>query len=325
MSFAKLSHMRWRAEALALVRQFFVERSYLELNTPVLRRSTASDPYIESFRTKWCEDEGTLYLQTSPEFAHKIFLSQYFVPIFEIARVFRNEGHGALHRREFSLIEWYKPRADYRDMMRETFELVCFVARGMGKEALSYNGCVVDLGQGYDVVRYRDVFERYAGFNPLGLSHAELLTRGRKLGCRLKDTWHDNDILNCIMLDVIEGKLGQDRPCFLCDYPQSMAALAQTKLDEDGFSVAERFELYVAGVELCNAYSELTDAQQQRQRFEQDNEERRVLGYEQIPVDEDLLSALPSIPPVAGNALGFERLLMLVLGCSQIGELCLDI
>lgn len=306
------------------LRQFFDVRGYLEIQTRALRPSTATDPYVESFKSQWLFGSETLYLQPSPEFAHKIFLAEHFIPIYEVARVFRNEEHGTLHRSEFSLVEWYKPYADYRALMSETFELVLAIAQNLGKERLEYKGCSVSLNKGYEILRFRDAFERYTGFNPFALSDSELIEAANNIDCKVNPQWSRNDILNCILIDKIEEKLGFDRPCYLCDYPASMASLARTKRDEDGFEFAERFELYALGVELCNGYSELTDAKEQRRRFELDNIERRNLGYPTLPIDNELLSALPKLGALAGNALGFERLLMLLLSCDDIADLYLD-
>lgn len=324
-----LHHLKLRAQALAGLRDFFNHRGYLEIETRAMRATTATDPYIESFRTIWNADNQPYYLQTSPEFAHKILLSFHRHPVYEVARVFRNETHGALHRREFTLVEWYKPDADYRDMMDETEALVRAVSQKLGanqwiSNAREQSTAVKITDKPFRRLTVAQAFEEYAGFSPIGLSHSELVKCARNAGSRVGDDWSWNDIMNCVLVDFVEPNLGMTEPTYLIDYPASMASLAQVRHENSG-DVAERFELYICGIELCNGYSELNDAQELRRRFVEDNDERTRLGLETLPIDEDLLAALPSLQKLGGNALGFERLLMLCLGCDDIAEVMIDI
>lgn len=325
---APIQNLIKRAQANAEVRRFFEEAGYLEIETPAMRPTTATDLYIQSFDTTTVEHE-TRYFQTSPEFAHKIFLASYRRPIFEIARVFRKELHGHLHRSEFSLIEWYKPDADYRDMMTETEALVRRISSFLGATAWRSNarkdGCVVPItNEPFERLTVNEAFKRHAGFEPIGLTRDELVEATKKAGCRLEPdaTWDDAFFYG--LMELVEPYLGMDHPTYLCDYPASMASLAQVR-GEGEKAVAERFELYICGIELCNGYSELNDPVELRRRFELDNEERKGKGYPQLPIDEPLLEALPHLGKLGGNALGFERLLMICLGESDMGQVRIDV
>lgn len=321
--FPRFTTLQQRASALSTVRSFFQAMGYLEVETRFMRSTTATDPYIESFKTFWNGDEKPYFLQTSPEYAHKILLSQYRHPIYEIARVFRNEPHGLLHRREFTLVEWYHPDTDYRDMMAETEELIRAVTRTLNAthwvSSARETACAIPVERPFERLTVAEAFEKYAGFSPMGLSQPDLVQAARKAGSRVSSEWSWNDIMNCVLVDHVEPHLGMQAPTFLTDYPASMASLA-TLRHERPAPVAERFELYICGIELCNGYSELNDPVELRNRFAEDNAERLKLGLEPLPVDEELLKALPVLGRLGGNALGFERLLMLCLGIHDIDE-----
>ena len=289
-----------------------------------MRRTTATDPYIQSFETKWCVDEKTYYLQTSPEFPLKILLAEYNADLFEIARVFRNEEHGNIHLREFTLVEWYRRYQDYRFLMDETESLIKSVAKAVGRTHFSVNGRLIEVDQPFRRMTFAEAFERYVGFNPFGMSREELCRAARDVGTRAQPDWSWNDIANCLIVDKIDAHLGATQPTFLIDYPPSMASLARLR-HQSGHDVAERFELYVGQVELCNGYSELIDAEELRRRFAEDNSERRRLGYPVLPEDEDLLEALTRMPKTTGNALGFDRLLMLLSGENDIQKVTINI
>ncbi|MCL2326429.1 MAG: EF-P lysine aminoacylase EpmA [Proteobacteria bacterium] len=328
MSVPGWHHLKARARALRGVRDFFDARGFVEIETRYLRRTTATDPYIESFSTSCCDGER-YYLQTSPEYAHKILLSEHRHPVYEVARVFRNEPHGALHRREFTLIEWYHPEYDEAMMMDETEALIRAVACSLGVSSLGSSArekseqCT--LGLPFERLTVDDAFMRYAGFSPLGMSQEMLVAAARRTGSRVGSDWSWNDVFNCVLVDHIEPRLGMGVPTFLVDYPTSMASLAQVRHAHTPLAVAERFELYVCGIELCNGYAELDDAQVLRRRFAEDNAERLSMGLEVLPEDEMLLAALPQLGKLSGNALGFDRLLMLCLGCDDISEVVIEV
>lgn len=325
----KISALQARAHALRAVRSFFDARGYLEIETPYMRAETATDPYVESFAIRGARGDGPYYLQPSPEFPHKIFLAQHAIPIYELARVFRDEAQGHKHRREFLLLEWYQPGANYESMMEETGALIQAVAKAL--EVDKWRVFDDETQVFFDVacetperISVTEAFERELGISPLSMSRLELIEAAKALGSRVANDWSWNDCFNLLLLDHIESKLGRDRPCFLYDYPASMASLAKTRKNADGNPVSERFELYIAGLELCNGYSELNDPNELRQRFEADNAERQSLGLQQIPIDEALLLALPSLKTLGGNALGVERLLMCALGCRDICDVRID-
>lgn len=324
----KWNTLQKRAQALAMLRQFYNARGYLEIESRAMRATTANDPYIESFKTQWLGDSANYYLQTSPEYAHKILLSEYRQPIYEVARVFRNEIHGALHRREFTLVEWYHPDTDYNDMMDETEALIRCIAHSLGCTRLHSNArenaVPIDVDAPFERLTVARAFERYAGFSPIGMNKTDLVKAALQAGSRVSEDWSWNDIMNCVLVDRIEPHLGMDHPVFLCDYPASMASLAQLRHSPEG-DVAERFELYICGIELCNGYSELNDPVELRARFEEDNRERLRLGLETLPIDEDLLMALPKLGKLGGNALGFERLLMLCLDLDDMAEVMIEV
>lgn len=317
-----------RNQALKLLRHFFDDTGYLEVETRAMRETTATDPYIESFSTRWCGASKPYFLQTSPEYAHKILLSRHRHKIYEVARVFRNEIHGALHRREFTLVEWYKPDADYRDMMDETEALVRHVSRGLGTRMwhsnARENAKPIDIEAPFERLTVAEAFERYAGFSPIGMDKKTLVEAAQSVGSRVQESWSWNDIMNCVLVDRIEPHLGMTHPTYLMDYPASMASLAQLRETPQG-CVAERFELYICGIELCNGYSELNDGDELRARFREDNLERQKLGLEQLPDDENLLNALNDLGKLGGNALGFERLLMLCLDLSDMRDVMIEV
>ena len=325
MIFPEWKTLEQRAEALAELRRYFNGRGYLEVESRAMRHTTATDPYIESFRTEWNGD--SYYLQTSPEYAHKILLSRHRHPIYEVARVFRNELHGHLHRREFTLGEWYHPECDYIDMMNETEGLVQCVSRALGTEYwhsdAREDSHPIHVNSPFEKLTVAEAFERHAGFSPIGMDKKTLFEAAKRAGSRVNPDWSWNDIMNCVLVDCVEPHLGMEKPTFLMDYPASMASLATVRHEASG-DVAERFELYICGIELCNGYSELNDAEELKRRFDEDNRERRLLGLAELPDDDDLLQALPHLGKLGGNALGFERLLMLCLGLNDMGEVQIE-
>jgi elongation factor P--(R)-beta-lysine ligase len=302
---ADLGLLRQRAELLAALRQFFAARSILEVETPLLCRSGITDPAIEPFVLESGDSfQQPRYLQTSPEYSMKRLLAAWGEPIYQISKAFRNGEAGSRHNPEFSLLEWYRPGFDHHGLMAEVADLV----RGcLGERAL----------QKYS---YRQLFQDRLEVDPFNATIAELqniahrhLDPGTMSGDR--DMW-----LDLLMSHVLQPQLGHGAICFIYDYPVSQAALARV-VQADDVSVGQRFELFVDGMELANGYCELTDAAEQRQRFERDNTLRRARGQCERPVDEMLLAALAhGLPDCSGVALGVDRLLMLVTGASHIRD-----
>ena len=282
-----------RAQILHGIRTFFVTRGYLEVETPQLITAPAPETHIESISVH------DRYLHTSPELCMKRLLASGFPKIFQIARCFRGGERGNLHLPEFSLLEWYRTGIDYRDLMEECEELFRFLAHRLDLGTrLHFRGLNIDLDTPWERVSVQTAFERFAS---LSLDQA------------LKNNHFDQ-----IMVEEIEPHLGMKTPTFLYDYPASLAALARLKPGTP--SIAERFEIYVGGVELANGFSELNDPLEQRSRFEKELKERARLGKDVTPIPERFLKALQNMPEAAGIALGVDRLIMVLGGARTIDE-----
>jgi lysyl-tRNA synthetase class 2 len=304
---AGLPLLRLRAGLLARTRAFFAERGVLEVETPLLAASPASDPHLEALTTLPRVTGGRpLYLQSSPEFAMKRLLAAGSGPIFQLGRAFRDGERGQRHNPEFTILEWYRPGFDHHRLMDEMEELLSATLGTSPGERLTY----------------REAFLRHLDLDPLTAGPTDVARCAAKVGLAEVgglppedlDGWH-----GLLFAHAVEPHLGHERPTFVHAYPASQAALA--RLDPDDPRVAQRFEVFVGGVELANGYHELTDAPEQRRRFEADNAERRRRGLPEVPVDERLLAALEAgLPPCAGVALGFDRLVMLAAGVEDIAE-----
>jgi len=298
--------LRRRAELLSKARQFLESRGYLEVETPLLSFDVGVDLHLEPFQVSvgGFGNEGparTAYLQTSPEFGMKRLLAAGLGDCYQITRSFRRGEVGALHNPEFTIIEWYHVGGDYRDLMKEVGEFASFVCGWPKAETLSYAAA----------------FEKHLGVNPHVARVDELQ---RTAGSRSLTSADRDDLLNFLLADGVEPYLGVDHPTLLYDYPATQAALARTR-QEDGYAVAERFELYFKGIELANGYQELTDAQELRRRNRRQNELRLAKGLPSLPLESKLLAAMDAgLPECSGVALGFDRLVMLALGCSTVAE-----
>lgn len=300
---ADLKSMHRRAELVATLRRFFADRTILEVETPLLCRGGITDPAIEPFIVACGESpDQPRFLQTSPEYAMKRLLAALGEPIFQITKAFREGEAGSRHNPEFSLLEWYRPGFDHHQLMAEVADLVRYC---LGDRPL----------QKYS---YRRFFQERLQVDPFTAPVAELETIARRhldpgslSGDR--DLW-----LDLLMSHVLEPQLGDGAICFIYDYPVTQAALARV-VQADDVWVGQRFELYMDGMEMANGYCELTDAQEQRRRFERDNVLRRERGQCERPVDERLLAALAhGLPECSGVALGIDRLLMLATGAADI-------
>ncbi|MBL3529620.1 MAG: EF-P lysine aminoacylase GenX [gamma proteobacterium endosymbiont of Lamellibrachia anaximandri] len=303
--------LRARAGLLADIRTFFRQAGVLEVETPVCSRFGVTDPAIESFTTRYTGPAAahgeTLYLHTSPEFPMKRLLAAGSGPIYQICKVFRGGELGTRHNPEFTLLEWYRPGFDHFALMDEVASLVnAVLPSALPVERLSYG----------------EAFQRYLGIDPHAASFASLrqcaidagIPDAETLSLDGADAW-----LDLLLTQRIEFHLGRERLSFLFDYPASQAALA--KVRQGTPAVAERFELYLEGIEIANGFHELTDAQEQQRRFEQENATREERGLPTVPMDRNLLSALASgMPECAGVALGIDRLLMRVTDVASIEE-----
>lgn len=309
---ATIETLRLRAQLLARVRDFFARRQVLEVETPMLSAAGATDPNLHSYRVAPPHGRGAAevrYLHTSPEFPMKRLLAADSGPIYQICKAFRAGERGRRHNPEFTLLEWYRPGWDYHALMDEVHQLVATALEGFRRLAAP------------ERLTYREAFRRHAGVDLHTTDAAALARVADTRGLRIQglapddaDGWRD-----LLLTHLVEPSLGQDRPTFLYDYPASAAALARLRLDEP--PVAERFELYLDGIELANGFQELTDPAEQHARFERDRVTRRAQGLPDVPLDERLIGALAhGLPACSGVALGFDRLVMLAAGASAIDD-----
>jgi elongation factor P--(R)-beta-lysine ligase len=304
---ASMEALRLRAGILARVRAFFAERGVLEVETPLLASAPVTDPHLQALSTRYRgpgADEGrTFHLQTSPEFAMKRLLAAGSGPVYQVCKAVRDGESGRRHNPEFTILEWYRPGWDHHLLMDEIDALLAEVLGTRSGERLSY----------------AEAFERHVGFDPHREPDKPLRARVAALGVPSAAELGRNDLLDLVLTHLVEPRLGHCQPCFIHDYPASQAALARVRPGDP--PLAERFEVFVEGLELANGYHELTDPEAQRQRFERDLEARRAAGLPEVPVDERLLAALEhGLPDCAGVALGLDRLVMLAAGTRDIAE-----
>jgi len=300
------SNLKARAALYTQIRAFFVARDVLEVETPLLSVSTATDPQLESIqaqvKTHIGREEKPYYLQTSPEFPMKRLLASGSGAIY---KTFRNGETGRKHNPEFTMLEWYRPGFSLEDLMLELELLTTEILGAAKAERLSY----------------RDAFLRYVDIDPFKISDNKLALRAQELTEYYGPKMSRDDYLNLILSICIEPNLGVERPLFLYEYPPSQASLAQVSLSSQGDSVAQRFELYIQGIELANGYFELTDPDEQAKRFVQDNLERSQIDLPEIPPDEHLIAAMThGLPACSGVAVGLDRMLMLKVGAESIDE-----
>lgn len=319
-----------RGRILNATRRFFAERGFAEVDTPAVQMSPGLEPHLQAFVTELRDPLSgraePRYLHTSPEFAMKKLLAAGMPRIWQLAHVFRNAERGPSHHPEFSMLEWYRAGASYRDLMEECGALVAACQQAAGAEALIWRGRSADARREWHRITVAEAFGRYCGLDLLatapdpGKPDAGLLAAAAQgIGVRphTEDDWET--LFFRIFLERIEPALGIGVPTILYDYPVSMAALSRRSSDDP--RLAERFEVYVCGLELANAFGELTDADEQRARFITDQQRKAALYGHTYPIDEDFLAALEhGLPRCAGIALGFDRLVMLATGADDIEE-----
>ncbi len=315
----KTPNLKERARIFGEIRAFFNARGYLEVDTPALQTAPCMEAHIQGFRTELIsadrQSTRAMYLHTSPEFAMKKLLVAGLPKIYQLAKVFRNCEGSAWHSPEFTMLEWYQRGMDYKDMMTETMELV----RHVLKKPVSVNGRACDAAALWEKITVVDALRKYADVdisNHLG-DLAHINAEAKRIGVYVSphDDW-ENALLK-VLMEKVEPRLGSLSPAIIYDYPVSMAALSRPKPEDPRF--AERFEVYVCGIELANAFGELTDARVQRERFLHDVALRKKVYGEDYPVDEDFLQALEfGLPACSGNALGVDRLIMLATGADDI-------
>jgi len=286
-------HLQLRARIIQAIRQFFIGRDYLEVETPARIPAPAPEAHIDAI------ESGDWFLQTSPELCMKRLLAAGSQRIFQICKCFRQAERGYRHLPELTLLEWYRIDSNYQDLMNECEALINNVAREIGSEdSLVYQGHKIKLSPPWPRISVNDAFEKY--------------------GSSSLEAAQQQDQFDEIMVAQIEPHLSRTRPVFLYDYPASHAALAKLKPEDSRY--AERFELYIGGIEICNAFSELTDPAEQRRRFEHEQDQRRKAGKPVYPLPEKFLTSLKDLPTAAGNALGIDRLIMLFCDTKNIDD-----
>ena len=289
----RIEHLKNRSLVVQAIRDFFTSHHYLEVDTPVRSPSVIPEAHIEPVTSE------THFLQASPELCMKRLLSQGFDRIFQICKCFRKNERGSRHLPEMTLLEWYAKGAAYRDLMAECEDLICFIAgRYNLNTTLHYQGTAISIAPPWKRLTVKDAFEIFAE---------------KSMEAALRDDTFDE-----VISFEIEPCLGLTQPVFLMDYPTQYAALARLK--PDNTRLAERFELYIAGIELANAFTELTDGAVQRKRFEKENQLRSLHRRAPLPMPEKLLDDLDRMPDAAGIALGVDRLVMLFSNAPSIDD-----
>jgi lysyl-tRNA synthetase class 2 len=295
----RLPNLRKRHRLAQLVRSFFADAGLLEVDTPAIVPCPGLDVQLDAIEGLGAR--GPRWLHTSPEYQMKRLLATGLPGVYQLGKAFRRGERGRLHEPEFTMLEWYRTFSDAEQMMQDTQQLVAAAAQALcGASVLPGIEGAVDVTPPWERIRVEDAFQRYAGVT-------------------LESVLPDEEEFYRVLATRIEPQLGRGRAVFLTDYPAPFASLSRLSPSDPRF--AERFEAYLDGVELCNGFSELIDPVEQRQRLERDREQREKLGRSVYPIDERFIAALQDgIPPSGGNALGFDRLLMLLTGAKTIDE-----
>ncbi len=320
------ARLRLRARLATAIRGWFGTRGFIEVDTAALQVSPGNEAHIAGFATRLYDPDGErpLYLHSSPEFACKKLLAAGERLIFSFGHVFRNGERGPLHHPEFTMLEWYRAGEPLDRIMADCEALLRLAAAEAGVTGLSYRGREADPFAACERLAVADAFARHAGFDLMASLSGDapdrslLARQASAIGVRVADddTW--SDIFSKVLSERVEPYLGLGRATFLHSYPASEAALARRSADDP--RIAERFELYACGVELANGFAELTDAGEQRRRFEHEMNERERIYGDRYPLDEEFLAALALMPEASGVALGFDRLVMLATGAGRIED-----
>jgi elongation factor P--(R)-beta-lysine ligase len=308
----------------AAIRGWLAAEGFTEVDAGALQVSPGNEAHLHGFATEAVGNDGLarpMYLHTSPEFAMKKLLAAGETRIASFAHVYRNRERGPLHSPEFTMLEWYRVGQDYTVLMDDCAALLGLAARVAGSGVLRYRDRECDPFARPERLSVADAFQRYAGIDLLGTIVGDAVDRdalAAQAGVRVAadDTW--SDILSRVLAEKVEPHLGLGRATILDRYPSAEAALARKTADDP--RVAERFELYACGVELANGFGELTDAAEQRRRFEIEMDEKARIYGRRYPLDDDFLAALAVMPPASGIALGFDRLVMLATAAPQIDD-----
>ena len=319
-----------RARAIAALRRWFDAEGFVEVDPAALQASPGGEAHLNAFATTLIGPDGRArpaYLHTSPEFAMKKLIAAGESRIFALTHVFRNRERGALHAPEFAMLEWYRVGAPLDALIADCAAILALAAHAAGAQRLRFRGREADPFAPPERLSVREAFRIHAAVDLFASLPADgrappdrdlFARQAAEVGVRVAadDSW--SDVFSRLLADRVEPRLGLGRPTFLVDYPVCQAALARASANDP--RVAARFELYVCGVDLANAFGELTDAVEQRRRFEAEAAVKRRVYSEACPIDEDFLAALSAMPEASGAALGFDRLVMLACGAERVEE-----
>ncbi len=331
----KIPFLKDRVKVIKTIRGFFDKQDFLEVETPILQLSPGMEPHIFAFKTEYISPFGDVeeyMLHTSPEFTMKKLLVAGLPKIYQISKVFRNKERSDTHSPEFTMIEWYRADEGYEALMKDCENLVRDCFKATGKSVAEFNGMTCDPFAEFEYLSVNDAFVRATGYdlldtiddytshdpNPEKIKHVALSLNDASCVPGEDDRWED--VFFRIYLNKVEPYLGQGRPTILYDYPLCLAALSRPKPSDS--RLAERFEMYICGLELANAFGELTDATVQENRFLADMKLKQELYGEQNPIDYDFIDALKhGMPMCSGIALGVDRLAMLCSGAQTINDI----
>ena len=315
-----------RGRILSALREWFRRRGFLEVETPALQVSPGNEVHLHAFPAELTTPGGAsvpMYLHTSPEFTCKKLLAAGEARVFSIARVFRNRERGPLHHPEFTMLEWYRTNEPYEALMEDCAAILVEAAKAAGCLQMQWKGRGADPYAKPERLSVTDAFTTFAGIDLMATldggtgNTAKLAAAARAVGIQVADDDNWSDVFSRILVERIEPKLGHGAATMLDRYPLPEAAWAKRADDP---RLAKRFELYACGVELANGFAEITDANEQRARFEEAMAERQRRYGERYPLDEDFLAALATMPPASGIALGLDRLVMLTTGANRIEQ-----
>lgn len=317
---------KFRSKIFDLTRQFFKDRGFLEIESPLMTPFPTLDSNIHSIEVLLEDAQGdpsTYYLHTSPEHAMKKLLAGGAEKILYLGKVFRNREQTNLHNPEFTMCEWYRTEADYHDIMRDTEELIHYLGQKLiNSSTIEYQGQNIDISLPFDKKTIHSLFLDHTGID---LTLANNIKSFRQLAKENNHRYNDSDTWDDLyfklFLNHIEDHLGKTKATFATDYPARMGLMAKNKKDNPNW--VERAELYIGGLELANGYTELTDPQEQRERFLEEQQRKQLEGFN-YPIDDELIDALKSgLPPCSGMALGMDRLIMLFLDKKNIEDVLL--
>jgi elongation factor P--(R)-beta-lysine ligase len=315
-----------RNAAAAKVREYFAARDFVEADTAAIQISPGNETHIHALGLDLHRSNGETarrYLHTSPEFAMKKLLAAGETRIFNLAHVFRDREHGPLHACEFTMLEWYRTGDTFEDIIDDCAGIVRLAAQAAGVPILRYRQQTADPFEPVQRLSVAEAFMEYAAIDLLAscredgsTDRAVLAEAALHKGIAVRDADSWSDIFSRLLVSMIEPNLGRESLCILHSYPRSEAALSAANRQDP--RIADRFELYACGVELANGFRELTDAAEQRRRFEAQMAQKERIYGERYPLDENFLQALTAMPPASGVALGFDRLIMLATGAPDI-------